>query len=171
MRKIQRVMTQILACMCLLGCTISSGEAFTREITDSFSYHAESGKCLNAAGAEGYNTVNVTRSFPKDERPELGADQGVVVEDKNFECTDLTDLDFTLYVGGTAYPTLKNWNFRGALFRNTGMAFVTVENGDFRGAHVESIVAGYTTISGTVDQFTRVPESWRISGDKVNFYQ
>lgn len=120
-----------------------SGKAIT-----GFAYHPENGKCLNASGKEGLNTL----------------DLAAMGESKNCECVDLGKTDLVDLIPNLdpnnrfAYNVLKGYNFRGANLQEAQLHFNHTEDCDFSGAKMKGFSFGYAFIKGVRDRFTELPE-------------
>lgn len=113
-----------------------------------YSYHPENGKCLNAAGKEGYNALDLAA---------MGAS-------KDCECVDLGKTDLVLLIPGLdpsqhfAYNVLRGYNFKGANFQQAQLHFNHFEECDFSGAKMKGFSFGYTHIKGIRDSYTEFPD-------------
>lgn len=121
----------------------TSGGAVT-----GFTYHPENGKCLNASGKVGLNSL----------------DLAAMGESKNCECVDLGKTDLVDLIPGLdpndrlGYNVLKGYNFRGANFKQAKLHFNHFEDCDFSGAKMKGFSFGYTYIKGVRDTFTELPD-------------
>jgi uncharacterized protein YjbI with pentapeptide repeats len=110
----------------------------------AFRYHADSGKCLNAAGEEGRNPY----------------DSAAIHGSKRAECVNLSYLELILLEKGevsSTDDTLKGWDFRGAGFYGSQLHFNHIIGADFRGAGLSGLDFGYAVLEGKVDSFTAIP--------------
>jgi hypothetical protein len=107
-------------------------------IAPEYHYDPSTGKCVDDLGEEGHN--NWTLAFIRDTR--------------NGECTDLGHAKIN--EEDYSYPNFE-WNLRGADLSNIDMVFSNFVNSQFEGATLDGMNIGYTTVSGTMDAYTRLP--------------
>jgi hypothetical protein len=139
----------LLALMCLTWSCKSPGSAAANPTAGKvvYSYQSSTGKCQDASGKPGLNKVDVDK----------------VRSSKNCECADLTGIDLVDLLPGIteanrfAYNELNGYNFRGADLSKAKIIFNNLEKCDFSGANLTGFSYGYSTIGGTVDQYTRLP--------------
>ncbi len=125
-----------------------SSENVNSKNDNIFKYNASNGKCMNDKNIEGLNILNLKK----------------VHQNKNCECTDLSDIPLVELLPNIpesqkfSYNIIKGYNFRGAFLSKSTLNFNYIEDGDFSGANMEHFSYGYAGITGTVDQFTILPK-------------
>lgn len=105
-----------------------------------FSYDASTGRCLDSAGVEGRNNVNVE----------------FVRETGNGNCANLANLE--LNEGDLSYPSWTGFDLRGADLSGSDLYFAHILDSQLEGALIADLNFGYADVTGSVDEYTTFPE-------------
>ena len=129
-----------------------------------FRYQPSSGQCIDDQGHQGYNPIDLSYLFDgmteaqlKD--PKLRSKPAY--KNKVAECVDFSSFNFNSVIKFD-YVRLVNWNLKGAKLDKAEFTFAKMINADLRGAQLQKISIGYTTIEGTIDDFTSYPDNCSV---------
>lgn len=104
-----------------------------------YHYDPASGQCIDDLGETGHNSW--TLAFIRDTQ--------------NGECADLGHAQIN--EEDYSYPNFQ-WNLKGANLSNIDMVFSNFVDSSFEGANLQGMNIGYTTIKGSMDAYTLLPE-------------
>ena len=123
----------------LLACAAHSprGASAPAATAAGFRYDAASGRCLDAEGREGRNTVAIEE----------------VRATRDAQCADLRGVQLLTPSTGD----LEGWDLRGADLTGATLHFSALLDADLRGADLAGFEFGYVQIRGVVDEHTRLP--------------
>ena len=120
-----------------------------------FFYNTATGKCENYRGEQGYNKFDLEKARTKD-----------------CECMDLSHQQLfaldTSHVFSCLSWSLDNFNFRGARLDSAWFFSGTILNADLRGADISTFQYNFSSVTGYVDQFTRLPYKVQSNCDIVD---
>ena len=112
---------------------------WTEAAKGDYTYNGATGKCVDPTGETGHNrwTLAYVRDTNDGECTALGH---VQLNEENF-----------------TYPTFS-WNLKGADLSNADMVFSNFKGAQFEGANLVGLTIGYTSIEGTKDVHTQLPD-------------
>jgi len=118
------------------------------DMQSTYTYRQD-GRCLNEDGQEGLNSYTVS----------------YLRETGNGQCTfywaqAFDEMDYS-------YPSLSDWDLRGAQLNATSLHFANLVNARLEGAAFDMFDFGYAEITGSVDDHTTVSSACTIQGDSV----
>ena len=131
-----------------------------QENAPRFRYDFQVGKCLDGNNNIGFNNFILEQ----------------VKGTKNAECYDLKGIDLIdlkeniTEENRLAYNKLKSWNFRGSSLDGAELFFNHLVDADLRGSRFSNLEFGYANISGTVDNFSEIPETCERTKDLIGCY-
>ena len=123
-----------------------------------FLYDPARGTCIDESGKVGLNSLDSSHVF---DNPILTPSMQATFNDGNGECLDLRGFNFKQFAKQhhyTGYMLLLRWNLKGADLSDANLGFVTIFNGKLDGAKLASARFGYSTLGGTVDDHTQLPD-------------
>lgn len=114
-----------------------------------FHYDLDSGRCIDGAGIEGRQAVTVPmlRETGDGECATVSAGQHVDPSPLIPGRVLLNEID-------VGYPSLVDWNLKGATLAGTSLYFAMLLEADLRGTDLTGFMPGYHAITATIDAHT-----------------
>ena len=113
----------------------------------AYTYDEATGQCSDGFGNEGRVELPVI----------------TVRETGRGECVDFGEKSLNEELLG--YPSLRDWNLRGAELNSASLQFADLVDADLAGASMSGFTYGYASIVGTIDEHTELPDHCEADGD------
>lgn len=128
-------------------------------IKSKYTYHAQSGQCVNCEGIVGFNTLDL----PK------------IRETKDAECMNLSGIKLVYLLDTSKIEDfhevgdniIEGYNFKGSLFDTSELYFNKLLKSSFEGADLRNIKYGYAEIHGSIDKHTQAPAGCTNNVDSI----
>jgi hypothetical protein len=115
-----------------------------------FHYDLDSGRCIDAAGAEGRQAVTVPML-----RETRDGECAILSAGRHVDADPLMPGRVVLNEIALGAHTLVGWNLKGASLAGGSLYFAVLLDADLRGADLSEFMAGYHNITGAIDAHTR----------------
>lgn len=115
-----------------------------------FHYDADSGRCIDAAGAEGRQAVTVPML-----RETRDGECATLSAGRHVDADPLLPGRVVLNEIAVGAHILEGWNLKGAALAGGALYFGVLLNADLRGADLSGFMAGYHNITGAIDAHTK----------------